>query len=108
MIDGFANQIIEFKEKHFPEKKLEVVERYEFYIKLRIVIADNFFISIRYNVRTDRKDFALIKDDKRIIGFDNLMEWHKHPSEDPDDHIKCEEPSMEKIFKEFLEIINKL
>lgn len=108
MIDEFYNKILEFKNKYFKDKDLIVLEKYGFYIKLRIVIADNFFISIRYNKRTDRQDFALIKGKKRIIGFDNLGGWHKHSFENPDDHLECDEPSIEEVLKEFIEIIKKI
>src|SRR6266446_8239104 len=45
-----------------------------------------------------RTDFALIRNEQRIFGYDNLGGWHRHPAEDPRSHIPCDKPSVEQVF----------
>lgn len=68
------------------------------FLKIRIKLRENIFIDIYFNAENDRKDFALIYNNERIFGYDNLKEWHMHP---------CEEPTLKQIFKEISEIISK-
>jgi hypothetical protein len=57
------------------------------------------FISVFYNVATDKTAFALIESGQRIYGVDNAkMGWHAHPWRNPGLHEPC--PPIE--FKDFL------
>ena len=69
-------------------------------MKARVYLDDNCFISLRYNARNNRVDVALIKDERRIFGYDNLKQWHLHPYENPSDHIHCRRPSIEKMISD--------
>jgi hypothetical protein len=60
---------------------------------------EELFIAVRYNARNERMDFALIRDGKRVFGYDNLKEWHCHPSADPSQHIPCAKPSVDQFLK---------
>lgn len=66
-------------------------------LKLRIDLKKKVFIAIRFNARNGRMDFALIKEEKRIFGSDNLKSWHVHPLEAPDSHLPCKEPTINKM-----------
>ncbi len=60
------------------------------------------FISVFYNVATNKTAFALVENEKRIFGVDNAKgDWHQHPFSDPGQHIACE--PME--FGEFLDLL---
>jgi hypothetical protein len=72
---------------------------------VNVILKKGVFIAVRYNARNGRKDFALIEDDKRVFGYDNLKNWHHHPFHCPESHIKCEEPSIKKAFMEIQAII---
>lgn len=65
-------------------------------------------MAVRYNARNERTDFALIKNNRRIIGYDNLKQWHYHPYEDPSKHIPCEKPSINTIFYEIRKVVDFL
>jgi hypothetical protein len=69
-------------------------------LKVRAIVNENIFVNVFYNASTRKYSYALIKDGKRIFGYDNLKGWHKHPFEDPNNHLKCDEPTLEDIFKE--------
>ena len=48
------------------------------------------FISVFYNLATDKTAFALIVSGQRLYGVDNARKgWHKHPFEDPNQHEGC-------------------
>jgi hypothetical protein len=50
----------------------------------------NTFINVFYNVTTEKAAFALVKGERRLYGVDNAkMGWHKHPFDDPDQHVPC-------------------
>ncbi|HHV81285.1 TPA: hypothetical protein GXX44_06320 [bacterium] len=91
------------------ESFLEEIERVKsrFFPSLNLIIIRNLFDTY-YNAENDRKDFAIIYQGKRILGYDNLGEWHKHPFENPDSHLKCEEPEIEEIFREILDILDRV
>ena len=48
------------------------------------------FINVFYNVMTHKVAFALVEGDRRIYGVDNAkVGWHRHPLDDPDQHVPC-------------------
>jgi hypothetical protein len=48
------------------------------------------FINVFYNVTTDKTAFALVEGDRRLYGVDNAkMGWHRHPFDNPGQHIPC-------------------
>jgi hypothetical protein len=107
----FHSKIKTAIEKYFPESSEEIIERYPFYLKMRINLSDDIFISIRYNARNSRQDFALVWRGKRIVGYDNLGRWHQHPVEDPEKHIFCKNPTINQVFNYFnkvYEVISKI
>jgi len=60
------------------------------------------FVSVFYNLDTDKTSFALIEKEKRIYGVDNAkMGWHTHPFDDPAQHVSCDPIT----FGKFLESI---
>lgn len=64
-------------------------------VKSRIFLADSSFIEVYYNSENGKTSFALIENNKRIFGADNLGFWHIHPFDNPEKHIKCNEIKME-------------
>ena len=74
-------------------------------VKSRIFLIDNSFIEVYYNYENVKTSFALIKNNKRIFGADNLGFWHIHPFNNPKKHVKSDEIKIEDFIKE---IKNKL
>jgi hypothetical protein len=65
----------------------------------------NTFINVFYNVTTDKAAFALVKGERRLYGVDNAkMGWHRHPFDDPDQHVPCAPVR----FEEFLAAVETL
>lgn len=63
-------------------------------VKIKAVITSDVFINIFYNAETEKYSFALIKQNRRIFGIDNTRNWHMHPFENPDDHLKTTKTSL--------------
>ncbi len=103
-VDAFLGEIATSLVKYFIKHKIEFVIRTPKSLKANIQLAKNLFIAVRYNARNDRIEFALIKDNQRIFGYDNLKEWHYHPYENPSDHIQCIKPSIDKIFSDIKKV----
>jgi hypothetical protein len=48
------------------------------------------FISVFYNITTEKTSFALVQEGRRLYGVDNAkMDWHRHPFDDPSQHVPC-------------------
>lgn len=99
-IETFLEELQSVIATYFPDTSIQFILRTSKSLKVNIILKKGIFVAVRYNSRNGRKDFALIEDDKRIFGYDNLKDWHHHPFHDPENHIECEEPSIEKVFKE--------
>ncbi|MEW6409754.1 MAG: hypothetical protein AB1488_06540 [Nitrospirota bacterium] len=99
-VDAFLSEITTSLKKHFVEYKIEFLLRTHRSLKCNIHFGENLFLAVRYNARNERMDFALIQNDQRIFGYDNLKEWHYHPYENPSGHIPCKEPSIDKIISD--------
>ncbi len=63
-------------------------------VKIKAVISNDVFINIFYNAETKKYSFALIKEGRRIFGIDNARNWHIHPFENPDNHLKTTNTSL--------------
>ena len=97
MIDPFLNNLQDALRKNFAEYRIEYLLKTPKSLKAKIYLSESYFIAVRYNARNGRVEVALIKDDQRIFGCDNLKEWHIHPYEDPSDHVPCAPPTIGKI-----------
>ena len=107
-VNAFLLDLKEALAKTFPQARLDILLRTSKSLKLNIFIENTVFISVRYNSRNGRKDFALVSERKRVFGYDNLKEWHFHPKEDPNNHIPCDEPSTDQILLEMKNVYGEL
>ncbi|MFZ3091085.1 MAG: hypothetical protein WA240_10755 [Nitrospirota bacterium] len=107
-VDAFLSEIKTPLKKYFAEYRFEFLLKTSKSLKANIYLRENLFIAVRYNARNERMDFALIQNNQRIFGYDNLKEWHYHPFENPDEHIPCDKPSMDKIFSDIRKVCESL
>ena len=72
-------------------------------------MTEELFAEVYYNAENQRQSYALISKGQRVFGCDNLLGWHYHPRENPEQHNFCQvDPSLEDIFirvKETAEVI---
>ena len=66
-------------------------------VRVYLTVA-NTFISAFYNVTTEKIAFALVGGNQRLYGVDNAkMGWHRHPFDDPTQHVPCAPVSFEEF-----------
>lgn len=106
-VEAFLSQLRSSLEKNFTGYRIEPIFKTPKSFKANVYLGNDLFIAVRYNARNERTDFALIRNDKRIFGYDNLKEWHYHPFEEPENHIPCEKPSIARIISEIQKIAKK-
>jgi len=104
-IEDFLNDLEVLKDELLPDATIEIVYKRIDAVSLRLWITNALFIDVYANTETKRYDFSLIRENKRIFGFDNLGGWHYHPLDKLEDHIKCKEPSLLNMFKETTKVI---
>lgn len=83
-----------------PSATVERATRTIIMIKLRVELGADRFIDALFNDRNHRTDLTVIERGRRVLGYDNLGGWHRHPPESPDAHEACEEPSLEAFVRE--------
>ena len=69
-----------------PTATVERVARTIILVKLRIDLSENRFVDVFFNARNRRVDLTVIDRGRRLLGYDNLGGWHRHPPEAPDRH----------------------
>ena len=102
----FEHRVRQAATNAFPHAVLSVTERGRYRLKIRVELSDTTFIDIFYNPKNDRTDFALIRDNQRIFGYDNLDGWHRHSIADPRTHTPCDEPVFDQVFQEMKAIFD--
>lgn len=61
-------------------------------ISLRVDLTVGGLIDAFYNEQTGTMAFALIQENRSVLGADNTGEWHMHPFKDPQLHIPIRHP----------------
>lgn len=91
-IEEFRKLIIVAAKRSFPGASILLSEKRDIAFEARIKISEKLFIEVYYNSLTDKKSFALIKENQRILGYDNYKYWHIHPRDDITSHVPCPMP----------------
>lgn len=107
-IDSFIKELKIGLKKYFPGKDIQYLIKTTRSLKAHILLEKEVFIAVRYNARNERTDFALIYKKQRVLGYDNLKQWHFHPYDEPNSHIPCEKPSIEEVFSQMKNVMDTL
>ena len=107
-LESFRNQLCNLVEEQFTDVKFVIDERRSTTLEIRIFFTPEIFMEAYVNGITGKKSFALVKNRKRIWGYDNYRHWHHHPIEKPDNHIPCSEPPLEKIVNELSTVLSQI
>lgn len=107
-VDAFVLEVETSLKTHFNGYKIVFLIRTPKSVKANIYLCETVFIAFRYNARNGRTDFALIQDDRRVFGYDNLKTWHCHPYINPTEHVTCSNPSTNKIMSDIKLVYNSL
>ena len=107
-LESFRNQLCNLFEEQFKDVEFVIDERRSTILEIRIFLTPEIFMEVYVNGITGKKSFALVKNEKRIWGYDNYRYWHHHPIENPYTHIACSEPPIEKIVGELQTLLSQI
>jgi hypothetical protein len=106
-VNEFVAELETSISKHFSSFRFIVLLQTFNSYKAHIVLNEGCLISARYNTRNERTDFALILNQQRIFGYDNLKSWHYHPYSDPSQHIPCSKPTIDQVISEMKAVFDE-
>ncbi|PIU64526.1 MAG: hypothetical protein COS85_12175 [Armatimonadetes bacterium CG07_land_8_20_14_0_80_59_28] len=72
---------------------------------MRVEWSATVWADIYYNALNGRTDDALMAENHRVFGMDNLREWHCHPLGDATSHVPCEAPEIDDALRDMARII---
>ena len=106
-LSRFESQVEKSMHRWFRNASMISERRYNF-IKIRIHINAITFIDVYHNAGNKRGSYALIRQGKRIFGYDNVKAWHRHPLGDSEKHEPCIKPRLSKVLGEMKRIVESL
>jgi hypothetical protein len=107
-LESFRKELCDLFKEQFADVEFVIDERRSTILEIRIFFTPEIFMEAYVNGITGKKSFALVKNGKRIWGYDNYRYWHHHPIEKPDAHIPCSEPPLEKIVNELHTVLAQI
>lgn len=107
-LSAFRDQILNLFGKRFSGVDFAINERRSAILEIRVIFAHETFMEIYANAVTGKKSFTVIKNGKRIWGYDNYRYWHHHPLDKPESHVRYNEPSLNKIVDELRTVLTKI
>lgn len=105
-LDNFLIRLQEEAEHHWEDVHLILLNRRVNFLKARIAVEKRLFIDVYYNAMNERLSFTLVLEGERVFGYDKIKTWHRHPFEDPSQHVTCTEPTLEQVFSEMAKVIS--
>lgn len=107
-LDAVRDELCNLLKKQFPDAEITINERRSAILEIRIFFTPEVFMDSYVNSITGKKSFALVESAKRIWGYDNYRYWHRHPIENPENHVPCNEPSLKKVVDEVQTVLTKI
>ena len=107
-LDDLRDQLCDLFKNQFPDAEFSISERRSAILEIRIFFAPEVFMESYFNAITGKKSFTLVESGRRIWGYDNYRYWHHHPTEDPESHVPCNEPSLKEIVDEVQTVLTRI
>jgi hypothetical protein len=104
-LDNFLIRLQTEARQCWKDVPVVVLNRRVNFLKARIAVEKRLFIDVYYNAMNGRLSFALISEGERVLGYDKVKTWHRHPFDNPSQHVPCVEPALEQVFAEMAEVI---
>lgn len=107
-IEQFEIELRSALARHLPGAQIVLERQRSVLIQGRIVIGDGLFLNVYFNALTSKTIYALIHDEQRVMGYDNYRFWHFHPFGSPDQHLPCDEPSVDTAIAAVASAVNAI
>lgn len=103
------NEAQEALERLWFIQSVEISERTDITVALRLHIRQGLFVHVFYGERSGSLYFALIEEQRRIFGIDKEQKrWHIHPFSTPDQHVPLTEGLEPRPLLTFLARVEEL
>jgi hypothetical protein len=76
--------------QHCPGVRVTITESRGIALTCRVEITAEVLLAVYFNALTGNTSYALVRQGRRIAGYDNLRFWHAHPFGSADQHIPCD------------------
>lgn len=76
--------------QHFPGIRLAVTESRGIALICRAEITAEVLLAVYFNALTGNTSYALVRQGRRIAGYDNQRFWHAHSLGAADQHMPCD------------------
>ena len=105
-LDNFLIRLQTEARQRWGDFPVVILNRRVNFLKARIAVEKRLFIDVYYNAMNERLSFTLVLEGERVFGYDKIKTWHRHPFEDPSQHVTCTEPTLEQVFSEMAKVIS--
>lgn len=90
-------------------QSIEEIEHTDITLSLRLHIRADLFVQVFYGEYSKSLYFALIESERRIFGIDRERgQWHRHPIEQPTEHLPLSEGLEPKPLLSFLSQVEQI
>lgn len=107
-IDQFETTLREAVRHHFPKAAFRVLRQRSIILRGTVSINEKTFVQIYFNALTDKTSYALIYRRARVMGYDNYRFWYYHPMGEIQQHIPCQEPTIDEAIATIAEAAKQL
>lgn len=105
-LEDFQGHLSILLAHYFPDAVVEIRTKRMNVLEAKARLDDETFIAIYFNALTGKKSYALISHGRRLLGYDNYKFWHCHPAEKPEEHLPCQEPSLQSVLAEMRSLLH--
>ena len=104
MLEDFRQALVTALNRHLPQAEVTLTESRGVVLTGRAKLDADTFIAIYFNALTGKTSYALIRQDRRLAGYDNYKFWHYHPAGETERHLPCSEPTPEEAIAELVKV----
>jgi hypothetical protein len=90
--------------RHLPQAEVTLTESRGVVLTGRAKLDADTFIAVYFNALTGKTSYALVRQDRRLAGYDNYKFWHYHPPGEANRHEPCAEPTPEEAIAELTRV----
>jgi len=107
-LEEFRQALVAALERHFPQAEVMLAESRGVVLTGRATLDTDTFVAIYFSALTGKTSYALIRQERRWVGYDNYKFWHYHPLENADRHEPCSAPTPEEAIAELARVSKHL
>ena len=106
----FLQEVMEFFSSLDYILLIEEIQNDPTRLKIKAKLKKEYFLEARMNQKSNTISFCLLKDGDRIWGldYDILRDWHIHPLNNPESHLKISPKTLKEILELFHSVMQEI